>query len=1090
MRTAALALLFATTAITVAMDPTKPILARNPSIASDTIVFEFGTDLWTVPREGGKAKRLTVGQGIETAPHVSPDGKWVAFTGEYEGNPDVFVMPIGGGQPKRLTFHPGEDTVQGWTPDGKAVLYSSSMDHPNGEGRLYTVTIDGGWPEALPLPRGMRGSYSPDSMRIAYVPHDLWQPEWKRYKGGQTPPIWIADLANSKITKVPRENSNDNFPMWMGDDIYFVSDRNGRSTLFSYGVGSKKVSQVLPPSELDVKSASAGNGVIVYEKIGGIYLFDPKSKATHQVPIEIEDDFTELRPTYKSVGNMINDATISPSGARAAFEARGEIFTVPIENGDPRNLTNNSGTAERSPIWSPDGNKIAYLSDKTGNYRLYIVDQKDGSKAEEYRLSDKDNFYHGLNWSPDGKSITYVDQDMKLYILDVATKQYKTIDREPYYFFGDSLYPSWSPDSNWLVYTKHLPNKMSAVFVYSMATGKIAQLTDGLSDAQSAVFDKSGKYLYFLASTDIAETISVGGMSSMNHPISYTAYVIVLDAEDPSPFAPESDEEEGTKSAADGPPPGATPPPSGPPPPPGPRPVKIDFEGVSQRILTMPLPPGLYTRIIAGAPRSAFFLRIGNPLGNGPTAALKYSFDSKQVMPWSPTIGGMVVTPKGDKALIQGPSGWQVVSTGGPVQPGAGAVNTSNLQSYIDPKAEWRQMFYEVWRNMRDFFYDPNTHGLDITKVEKRYEPYLENLISRQDYNYLMQDMLNEVTVGHTFSGGGELPSGDFVPGGLLGADYKRNEGRYQFSKIYNGENWNPGLRAPLTQPGATVKPGEFLIKVNGKEVTDKDNIYQVFENTAGKQVSISVGTSPSGSDARTITVVPVASEGALRYRAWVEGNRRKVDDLSGGKVSYVYIPDTGGGGYSSFNRYFTAQLDKPAVLVDDRFNHGGALSDYIIQILNRQVLGMAAQRDNTDFAIPMLSNEGPKAMLINEMAGSGGDALPWFFRVGKVGPLFGKRTWGGLVAASPGVPLMGGGGATAPQLGIYGLDGEWGVENHGVAPDVEVEEDPFLWRQGKDPQLEAAVKYLVEQLAKNPPKVYKRPPFPDYHKGDPLGKS
>ncbi len=1108
-RTLLLALALSNSALSVAMDPSKPILARNPSLGTDRIVFEFGTDLWTVPKTGGQAHRLTDGPGVESHAHVSPDGKWVAFSGEYDGNVDVYVVPIEGGQPKRLTYHPDPDTAEGWSPDGKSILFSSAMDQLMGQNRLYTIPVTGGIPSPLPLPRGWTGAYSQDGSQIAYIPHDLWQPAWKRYHGGQTTPIWIARLSDSKVEKVPRQNSNDRMPMWVGKKVYFVSDRDGRSTLYDYDTNSKKVSQLIPPGLFDVKSASAGTDDIVVERMGSISLYNIASKKVTPVAIQISDDLPEVRNRFASVGDEISGMDLSPNGVRAVFEAHGDIFTVPVDKGTARNLTNTPGVAERIPMWSPDAKKIAFLSDENGvNYKLHVIDQMGDGKPDVYDLSDKPSWYHSMGFSPDSKKIVYVDQELNLYYLDLATKKVTKVDKEPFYTFGDSLNPSWSPDNKWITYTKRLQNKLCAVFVYSLETGKSTQITDGLSDAQSASFDRGGKYLYFLASTDVAGGISTGGMSSFGAQPTFSAYVMVLTATEPSPFAEQNDDEKveppappKTSLPLPGNPAGAagTAPPTGQPttkpvtPPPSPEKeapsgpeTKIDFDGIGQRILSIPVPAGSYGYLVAATPGSFF---LGRADGNSLPVALKFTLATKQLTPYANGVLSLTVNAKGDKAIIRGIGGIQIASTASPVPPGAGMVRTSGLQAKIEPAAEFRQMFREIWHNDRDFFYDPNTHGLDIDKVMAKYEPFLENLGSRADFNYLLEDMINEVTVGHTFSGGGPIPRSQSVPGGLLGADYTIDNGHYKFSRIFNGENWNPGMRAPLTQPGATAKVGEYLLAVNGKDLTSSDNIYAAFEATAGRQVMIKVGPKADGTDSRSFLVTPISNEHGLRHLAWVEDNRRKVDELSKGRISYIHMPDTGGGGYTSFNRYFTAQLGKDAVLVDDRFNNGGALADYVIQVLNRQVLGHAGQRDSEDFNIPIFSNEGPKAMLINEMAGSGGDAMPLFFRESKTGPLIGMRTWGGLVAASQGVPFMGGGFATSPQLGIYGTSGEWDVENKGVGPDIEVEEDPYLWRQGRDPQLEMAVKTLLDALAKNPPKTTKRPAFPNYHKNDGLGK-
>jgi tricorn protease len=1048
-------------------DPTKPLLARFPTLSATTIVFEFGTDLWKMPRDGGRARRLTSGPGIEAQPHFSPDGQMVAFVGDYDGNDDVYVVPVDGGSPRRLTYHPGPDIPVGWASDGRSILFTSSKDDLQGRPRLYTVPLEGGWPSALPLPRGSAGSFSPDGTSIAYVPLSPWQPGWHRYRGGQTTPIWIARLSDSKVQAIPRQNSNDRSPMWIGDKVYFLSDRDDRYSLYSYDTRSKKVSQLLKPETLDIKSAEAGPDGIVFERLGSLHLYDLKTGSAKKLTIELEDDLVELRPSREDVSGQIAGGDLSPSGARAVFEAHGDIFTVPAGKGDARNITQTAGIAERNPAWSPDGSKVAYLSDASGNYMLHVVSQTGGT-PEVYTLSDKPTWYLSLSWSPDSKKMLCRDQDRNVRMLDFATRKVTFIDKSPTLLM-ENMSPSWSPDSKWIVYSRTLANHLNAVFLYSVETGKSTQVTDGLSDAISPVFDSGGQYLYFLASTDVGMTLSFADMSSMGARLTRSPYLVVLKADDPSPFAPESDEERSGEPGA--------------PKPAGPSPMRIDLDGIGQRILAIPMPAASYGAAVPAMPGSVLILQNGAP-GQPGTSILQFDIASRRPTPFAQGVFGIAVNAKGDKALLQTMGGWAIVPTAAPPAPGQGALRTTGFDMVVDPRAEWRQMFTEAWRNQRDFSYDPNTHGIDIEKAKAYYEPYLENLSSNADFDHLLNDMLNEVTVSHMFTFGGQTPSSRPVAGGLLGADYKIENGRYRFARVFNGENWNPNLRAPLTQPGVNVKAGEYLLAVDGRELTSASNVYEAFENTAGKQVSIKVGPNPDGSGSRVVTVVPVGNEVALRYRAWIEDNRRKVESMSGGRISYVYIPNTGQPGYDSFNRYFVAQLGRDAVLMDDRDNQGGALSDYIVQVLDRKILGFGAQRAGDDFQVPAVAVDGPKAMLINEMAGSGGDALPWFFKVAQVGPLIGKRTWGGLVGVSGGVPLINGGWAGSPQSGIYGLNGKWEVENHGVDPDIEVEEDPFLWRQGKDPQLERGVAYLMEQLKKSPPRKYVRPAYPVYKRG------
>ncbi|HLM55183.1 MAG TPA: PDZ domain-containing protein [Pyrinomonadaceae bacterium] len=1113
--TLALALFALACAAPAALAQDRPLLVQKPTVSRTQIVFSYAGDLWWVPREGGDARRLTTGTGVETDPQFSPDGRLVAFTGEYDGNQDVYVVEATGGVPRRLTYHPGADVLQGWTPDGRRVLFSSPRNSYSNFTRLFTTDLEGHFPEELPLPMVTRASLSPDASHVAYEPLSRWQPDWKRHRGGQTSPIWIAQLSDSAIEKLPRENSNDTNPMWVGDRVYFLSDRAGPVTLYSFDTRTKQVAQAVPNTGLDIKSASAGPGAIVYEQFGAIHLYDLKSGRASRVPIRVAGDVTTVRPRFERVGTRISNAKLSPTGARAVFEARGEILTVPAEKGDVRNLTNTVGVMERDPAWSPDGRWIAYFSDESGEYALHLREQTGAGEVKKLNLGSPPSFFYQPTWSPDSKKIAFYDKRMNLWYVEVAKGTPVKVDKNPFGLRNDVLEPVWAPDSRWIAYIRQLDNRLRAVFAYNVERAQTHQLTDGMSDARYVDFDKSGKYLLFTASTNLGPGFSFAEMSNFPHQSSRAVYAIVLPNNIPSPVGPESDEEKlaaedkAAQTKPEGPAPAdaaASPTPTPTPTPAAgaaaakaakkePEPVRFDLEGIDQRIVPLPIPSRDYVGLIAGK-AGTFFVLERLPAGAsgpaGPTGFVVHKFDleKRKLDKVTEGVTAFEVSANGEKMLFRVGSGnWTIAATAQPLKPGEGVIKTADMEVYTDPKAEWRQMFDEVWRGERDFFYDPNTHGVDIAAMRKLYEPYLESVAHRADLTYLFREMLNNISVGHMFVGGGDQPRPNFVPGGLLGADYKVENGRYRFAKVYNGESWNPDLRAPLTQPGVNVKAGDYLIAVGGREVRATDNLYSFFEGKAGKQVLIKVGPNPDGREAREVIVVPVASETGLRSRDWIESNRRKVDKASAGRLAYVYVPNTSGAGYESFNRYFFAQTQKDGAVIDERFNGGGALADYIVNYLSRPLLNYISFRDGRDIPTPLGAIYGPKAMIINELAGSGGDALPWYFRKMKIGPLVGKRTWGGLVAAFPMPQLMDGGFVTAPDAAIYGLEGEWEVENRGVAPDVEVEFDPAAWRQGRDPQLEKAVEWLLSELERNPPKKHQRPPYPNGQRSASGGK-
>lgn len=1071
-----------------------PLLAQEPTISKTTIVFVYGGYLWSVPRQGGEARQLTTG-GHESSPVFSPDGNWIAFTGHYDGNTDVFVMPADGGTPKRLTWHPEQDAAIGWTPDGKRVLFVSTRDAYADFTRLYTVPPEGGVAEALPMWRAFEGSYSPDGTRIAYVPNFQWQTAWKRYRGGQTTPIYIVRLSDLSLEKLPRQNSNDFSPAWFGDTVYFLSDRNGPVTLFAYDTKSKAVKQVVENKGLDMKSVAPGPDALVYEQFGGIYVFDPQTSKSKKVEIHLDGDLPATRPHYAKVADTINNANISPTGARAVFEARGEILTVPAEKGDIRNLTRTPGIAERDPAWSPDGKWIAYFSDESGEYALHLEDQSGLGEVKKINLGNPPSYFYGPTWSPDSKKIAYTDKRLNLWYVDVEKGTPVKVATERFEDPTNAMNEAWSPDSKWLTYTRYLPNHLHAVFVYSLETGKESQITDGTADARFPLFDKNGKTLYFTASTDVGLSVGWLDLSSYQHPLTRSIYAVVLKKGDPNPVEPQSDEEKIAKpeekpkdadkdkskagdKAKEGEKKEETPV------------VTIDFDGIGQRIVALPIRAANYVQLDAGKTGILFLSEVVDVprFGDPPSATVsKFDLSTRKTEPFVAGVNAFVVSANGEKALFrQGPppaGPWIIAATAAAPKPGEGALNLASMEVYVDPRAEWQQMYHEVWRIQRDFLYDPNHHGLNIPAAEKKYNLYLAGIGGRDDLNHLFEEMLGEITIGHMFVGGGDVPKPPQVKGGLLGADYKVENGRYRFTRIYNGENWNPDLRAPLTQPGVDVKVGEYLLEVSGRDVRPPAEVYSFFEETAGKQIKIKVGPNPDGTGAREVTVVPVDNEFALRNRAWEEDNRRKVNELSGGELAYVHVPDTAVGGYTNFNRFYFAQVDRQGAVIDERYNHGGEIADYIVDMLKRPLRNCAISREGEKFCSPLAQIYGPKTMIINEMSGSGGDALPWMFKQDGVGPLVGTRTWGGLVGIYNYPRLIDGGFVTAPRVAIYGLHGQWEVENHGVAPDIEVENDPASVAAGHDPQLEKAVQVTMDALKKNPVVLPDHPAYPNYQK-------
>ncbi|HET9425956.1 MAG TPA: PDZ domain-containing protein [Gemmatimonadaceae bacterium] len=1090
-------------------------LLRTPTVSARQIAFAYANNIWTVDRAGGSARRITSFQGSTQNPKFSPDGSLLAFSAEYGGNTDVYVVSAEGGQPRRLTWHPGADVVQGWTPDGKSVMFASgrAASAPTAAQRFFTVPVDGGIEEPMPLPRAYQGKISPDGRKIAYRMNSSWDEERRNYRGGQNKPIWIVDLKTFDLETPPRAtndavvaqaggpkgektvsafaeaDSKDGDPVWVGDAVYFLSDRDGVSNVWAYE--NKRLRQVTKFTDFDVKALDAGAGSIVFEQAGNIHLLDPKTGASRVVNIKAEGDFPWMMPQWKDVTARMTNMALSATGKRAAVEARGEIFTVPAEKGDVRNLTRTSGSAEIQPAWSPDGRSLSYFSDRSGEYRLYIAAQDGLTPPREIALPEPSRYFAPA-WSPDGKRIAFQDTHYRLWMVDVATGKATVADTDPHYNADRSIQPSWSPDSKWIAYPKHLPSLYRAIHVYNVETGEKKQVTDGMADATSPVFDASGRYLWFFASTTYGLNSSVLDMSAYDKPQTRALYLTVLSKADSSPVLPESDEERerrlsgsgsggGRGGAADT---AAAPDSTRMPRAAAGRPVVIDFDGIKQRIIAIPgLPERDYSALRAGVPGTVFFIEPGaagggggrGGAGGGGATLTRYQLSTRRAAPFVQGAAQYTISADGRKLLYRTPganAGLFLVDADRPATPAAGTGRlTAELRAHIDPREEFRQIFNEGWRNQRNNLYVTNLHGTDWQKMREMYGALLPHVNHRADLNYLMDNMGAEIAVGHSYVRGGEMPEVPNANGGLLGADFTIDQGRYRITKIYESETWNPDLRAPLAQPGVNVKAGDYIVAINGTELKAPENIYRLLDGTANRQTVIAVNSRPALEGARNITVIPVPSEQGLRTRAWVENNRRIVDSLSNGQLAYVYIPNTGQPGYTSFNRYYFAQQDRKGAIIDERYNGGGSAADYIVDLLGRDFDGYFNNPagNRVPFTSPASGIWGPKVMIINEMAGSGGDLMPFMFRYRKIGPLVGTRTWGGLVATSDTPPFVDGGSMIAPRFGFFSRDNQWAVENEGVAPDIHVENTPKEVIAGHDPQLERAVAEAMRLLREKP---------------------
>ncbi len=1054
---------------------------RQPDVSTGGIVFVHANDLWRVGRDGGEAIRLTSSEGAETDPAFSPDGRWIAFSGQYGGNTDVYVIPATGGQPRRLTWHPGEDAVQGWTPDGDILFRSGREAQPTMLWKLFAVPPEGGLPKALALPQAYLGQMSADGRMVAYQEIGYWDPEWRNYRGGQAQPISIVSTATWERMTPPWEGERQMDPVWMDGTVIYMSERDYASNIWSFDPATGTEKQLTFHSDFDVKSVGAGDGVVVYEQAGFLHALDPGSGQTRQLVIHVAGDFNWARSRWEDVSpGQLSGSRLSPTGKRALFTYRGEIFSVPAEEGSWRNLTRTPGTADRSPAWSPDGSRIAWFNDAGDEYGLMIADQ---NGANQRRISIADpTFYFQPEWSPDSSRLAFTDTDYRVLILDVETGGVTHVDTDRYAHPERSMNPVWSPDSRWIAYARRLDNQLRAIFVHNTNSGETRQLTDGMADAITPVWDASGKYLYFLASTDYGLNTGWLDMTSYDRPVTRTLYVTLLAAETPSPFLPQSDEEDtaddagddagdddaertgsddtsgGSDSSAQGDS-GA----GG-----GSQDVEavdIDFDGIARRFIDAPdLPARNYTGLAEGPEGSVFVAEV---VPNEGIVLRKYTLDDAEADTFLEGFQAVQISHDRKKLLYRRGGSWSIVDTARKPAPGDGQLELGNLRVRVEPQEEWAQMLRDGWRFMRDFLYVDNQHGAPWDDVWDWYSEWLPDLRHRSDFNQLLDMLSGEIAVGHSYVRGGDYPDLDNPRTGLLGVDLDEEDGFYRITRIYTGEDWSPGTHGPLSIPGMQVEEGDYLLAIDGREVRAGVNPFELLEGTAGRAITISVSSSPSVEQARHVVVEPVGSEAGLRRNAWVSANQRRVDELSGGRLAYVWLPNTGTGGYSYFNRMYFAQQDRQGAVIDERNNGGGSAADYIVDVLARELTGYFNSRagDRKPFTQPMAGLWGPKVMVINERAGSGGDLMPFLFRFKGVGPLVGTRTWGGLVGTWDTPPLIDGGRFVAPRGGFFNVDGEWDVEAEGIAPDIEVRNDPLPVINGGDPQLEAAVREALRLL-------------------------
>lgn len=1051
-----------------------PKLFSRLTVNQTHIAFSYAGDIWIVERAGGDARRLTTHPGEENFPIFSPDGSQLAFSRQVGGNWDIYVMPGAGGEARRLTNDPRTELVIGWTPDGKSILFSSN---PNLVQQLHLIQTDGVMPRVLPLPKALLGSISPDGARIAYTPTGGIS-DWRFYRGGSRGQIWLANLTDGAVEKIPTGTYNDDQPMWVGDKIYFISDRTSAYNLYVHDLRSRQSKQLTSYEQHGIRWSAAGGGVVVFVRDGRIHLYDPGNSQTKILDVRVEADATELKPRTVNAARTIEWASLSARADRMVFGARGELLSFDPSNGDSKNLTQTPGVAERSPALSPDGQWLAYFSDASGEYQLHVRPLSGDGPAKKISIEQRPSFYRELTWSPDSKSLAFSDKRLALWCADVDSGMARRVDSSTY-SYQEGWFPNWSRDGHWLTYSKHLPNRVRTVFIYDVRARQTHQITDGHTHAQFPIFDRGGKYLYFISSANAGTSEFGWGVlnSEFSRPlVTRRLHVLTLQEDQPIPITPA-----------------------------GPNPdakldevlsqTRIDFANMGQRTVDLPLPQGDYEQLATGKPGALYVLTIEWPksptLGARPTRAL-YLYDlakPPKLEKLIEDISGFDISLDGNRLLYtkgRGPD-WFIVSALAAPKAEEGKLDLKRLEVTVDPKAEWKQMYHESWRIMRDWFYDPNHHGQNLTELERHYAEYLPGIVRRNDLNSLLNRMLGHISVSHLGVGGGDLPQPAGPPDrtGLLGADFDVDQGRYRFKRVFRTLPYSSPsgfAPAPLDLPGNRVKEGEYLLAVEDQNVETSKSVYSYFDGKAGQQVKIKVGPNANGDGARTVKVFALSpgAEGQIRRANWSDQNRRLVERLSGGKLGYVYVENYGSA-ILDFIRGLSGYSERPGLIIDQRFNGGGITPDYLIEWLRRKPIYDYTFREGDDIPVPVNPGPAVKVLVINENNFSAAETFALMYKLAKVGPIVGLRTGGGGIGPYVFTPqLIDGGSVQLPNRAAYNPDGtSWGIENGGVSPDFEVEITPKDWIAGRDPQLEKAVAVAMEELKKVQSVVPKKPKYP-----------